>query len=282
MYRAIELLKQGTQLNKDCPIRKGNVIYMPSCSGRLIVVGDLHGHRRNFERIVSYADLGNEPDNILVFQEIIHGGEQDEHGDCLSFTLLFDIIRLKIKYPEQVHLIMGNHDMSVISNSEVLREGREMNNAMLRAIENYYEPDTELLVLALKQFLFSQPLAIRTDNRVWLSHSLPADSMVDGFDRDFLDRSLQISDLARGKSAYCLTWGRRQSDSVVEKMCDLFDVDRFILGHQRQDAGYLILHERVLILASDHNHGCIAAFELDKTLRNSDLELSVIRISSLI
>ena len=115
--KTIELLKKGIQVNYACLYRTGNLLSLPA-KGDLIITGDLHGHRRNFERIVKYADLPNHPDRHVVLQEIIHGGPEDAQGGCLSFQLLFAAIKYRLEYPDQVHIIMGNHDTAYILDSE--------------------------------------------------------------------------------------------------------------------------------------------------------------------
>ncbi len=129
----VDLLRAGSQANLASLHRQGNLIRLP-CSGSLVVSGDLHGHRRNFERITAYADLAHHPQRHLVLQEIIHGGPQDARGGCLSYQVLFDAVHLKTQFPDQVHLLMGNHDTAFIAASEVVKDGREMNRAMVQAL----------------------------------------------------------------------------------------------------------------------------------------------------
>ena len=47
----IDLFAEGREVNRKCPRRRGNVVYWPD-RGSLVVAGDLHGHKRNFDRIV--------------------------------------------------------------------------------------------------------------------------------------------------------------------------------------------------------------------------------------
>ena len=133
----IDLLKKGEQANKADCFRKGNLIVLPR-KGSLIVAGDIHGHRRNFERTVAWADLKNNPERHVLLQEIIHGGPTDEKGGCLSYKLLFDVIRYKITFQDRVHIVMGNHDTTVINNTRIMKDGREMNRAMNLAIEREF------------------------------------------------------------------------------------------------------------------------------------------------
>ncbi len=260
----IELLKKGIETNNTDKFRRGNLIHLPS-EGELIITGDLHGHRRNFERIVSFADLDNHIDSHVILQEVIHGGPVDSQGGCLSYQLLLDIVRYKLKYPDRVHIIMGNHDTAFINSSEVMKNGREMNRAFRSALEREFGNNGNEVGLAMKQFLFSQPLAVRCENRIWVSHSLPADRYLNKFDLQILNKELKVNDVVRPGSAYLLTWGRRHSQALLNKLAESFDIDLFILGHQPQESGWRKAGKNLLIIASDHDHGCIIPIDLTKS-----------------
>jgi len=276
----IDLLNKGTEASKADRFREGNLIKLPA-DGSLIITGDIHGHRRNFERIVSFADLADNPDRHVVLQEIIHGGPQDIEGGCLSYKLLFDVIRYKLSFPDRVHIIMGNHDTSFINDSKVIKDGREMNRSMRLALEREFEEASGEIRLAISRFLFSQPLAVKCENRIWMSHSLPSDHFVDKFDQGILTRQLTTEDIIKPGSAYLLTWGRNMSQQTLDKMAKLFDVDIFILGHQAQPKGWSRAGENLIIIASDHNHGCLLPIELTKSYTMAELIGSIVPLASI-
>jgi len=276
----IDLLHKAAEANHADSFRRGNLIHLPA-NGSLIISGDIHGHRRNFERIVTFADLLNNPDRHIVLQEIIHGGPEDHQGGCLSYKLLFDVVRYKLKFTDRVHLVMGNHALSFVSNSEIMKDGKEMNRAMCQALAREFQQASKDIKLAIKQFLFSQPLAVRCDNRIWLSHSLPSNHLADKFDSQILDRRLKISDCEKPGSAYLITWGRRHSQALLDKMAKLFDVDIFILGHQPQEKGWCKAGKNTIIIASDHNHGCLLAIDLAKSYTIDELTNSMVPLTSI-
>jgi hypothetical protein len=276
----IDLLNKGVEANNADKFRHGNLIRLPS-EGSLVIGGDLHGHRRNFEKIVAFADLDNNPDRHVILQEIIHGGPEDPHGGCLSYKLLFDVIRYKLNFFDRVHIIMGNHATAFIKDGEILKNGKEMNRAMCCAIEREFKDDSSEIILAIKQFLFSKPLAVRCDTRIWISHSLPNDRFADKFDRGILDRQLKPEDLVKPGSAYLLTWGRNHSQSLLDKMADLFDVDIFVLGHQPQQQGWSRAGKNLIIIASDHGHGCLLPVELTKSYTIEQLIDSIVPLASI-
>ncbi|MFH1718065.1 MAG: metallophosphoesterase [Planctomycetota bacterium] len=276
----IDLLKNGMEASIADKFRRGNVVHLPA-EGSLIVTGDLHGHRRNFERIVAFADLANHPDRHVLLQEIIHGGPEDAQGGCLSYKLLFDVVRYKVDFPDRVHVIMGNHDTAFINHSEVMKDGREMNRAMCSALEREFEDNGAEVELATRQYLFSQPLAVRCDNRIWMSHSLPNDRSVGKFDPAILGKQLKINDVVRPGSAYLLTWGRKHSQALLDNMARLLDSDIFILGHQPQEQGWCQAGRNLLIIASNHNHGCLIPIDLADSYTVEQLVESIIPLASL-
>jgi len=276
----IDLLKKGVEANNADKFRRGNLICLPA-DGSLIVTGDIHGHRRNFERIVAFADLPNNPERHIILQEIIHGGPEDSQGGCLSYKLLFDAIRYKLTFPDQVHIIMGNHDTVFINNSEVMKDGKEMNRAMRQALEREFKQASDDVGLAIRQYLFSQPLAIRCDNRIWISHSLPNDRSINKFEPIILERQLKINDVVRPGSAYLLTWGRKHSQAVLDKLAGLLDADIFILGHQPQEQGWNQAGDNLIIIASNHNHGCLLSIDLAKSYTVEQLIDSIVPLASI-
>jgi len=276
----IDLLNKATEANNADKFRQGNLIRLP-CEGSLVISGDIHGHRRNFEKIVTFADLDSNPDRHVILQEIIHGGPEDTEGGCLSYKLLFDVVRYKLDFSDQVHIIMGNHATAFISDGEVLKNGKEMNRVMRYAIEREFKDDSREIILAMKQFLFSMPLAVRCDTRIWISHSLPSDRFADKFNREILDRQLKPEDLAKPGSAYLLTWGRNHSQSLLDKMADLFDVDIFVLGHQAQQQGWSQAGKNLIIIASDHSHGCLLPVDLTKSYTVEQLIESIVFLASI-
>jgi hypothetical protein len=114
----------------------------------------------------------------------------------------------------------------------------------------------------MMEFIASFPIAARTPNRVWISHSLPAVDDLNFFDPDIFNRDIRPADLESGGSVYSLVWGRRFSDAHLESLARMLDVDFFVIGHIPQETGHAVRHNRVIILASDHNHGTFLPLDL--------------------
>ena len=277
----IDLLNNGIEANNADRFRQGNLVSLPA-DGSLVVTGDIHGHRRNLEKIIAFADLANNPDRHIVLQEIIHGGPENSKGGCLSYELLFDVVRYKLSFTDRIHIIMGNHDAAFISNSKVMKNGKEMNRPMRSALDQQFQQNSTDVKRAIKQFLLSQPLAVKCKNRIWMSHSLPSDRFLDKFDPQILNRQLKNDDCKKPGSVYLLIWGRNHSQTLLHKMAKLFDVDIFILGHQPQQTGWKQAGKNLIIIASDHNHGCLLPIDLSMSYTIEQLIDSIVPLASIL
>lgn len=277
---SIQRCQAGAELNRSCRYRVGNLIELPP-NGRVLVAGDLHGHLRNFERIMKLADLPNRPDTHVVLQEIIHGGPEDDFGGCLSYRLLLEAIGWKTLFPDQVHLLLGNHDTAVVSNSSVLKAGKEMNRSMKDAMRRDYGDDYNEVLNALLDYLMSQPLGIRCANRIWISHSLPSDAAMKNFDLSIFNRPYTLDDIERPNAVYQLTWGRRQSPETLAALARMLDVDVFVLGHQPQEQGWGQVGDNTLILASEHSFGCVLFFNLAQSYTLETLSRNIIPLAEI-
>jgi hypothetical protein len=55
----------------------------------------------------------------------------------------------------------------------------------------------------------------------------------------------------------------------------------FILGHQPQEIGWTVAGENTLIIASEHNHGCLLEFDLSRKYTLEELSSKIFPIASI-
>jgi len=257
----VEALEAGRQANLNDRMRQGSMIRLGDV-GQVIMTGDLHDHERNYQKLLRLADLENQRDNYLIIHELVHRGHYATPNICHSYNLVARAAALKAKFPDQVHYLMGNHEMAQASRIEVLKNGQKMVQAVEDGAKEAFGADAEKVLEALDTFLLSLPIAVRTENRIWLSHSLPSPRHTKTFDHSIFEEPLTMDMLLDDVSLRALVWDRKHTDTSLNELCRHWAVDHFIIGHQAQEAGYCRALDQMLILASDHNHGHYLAFDL--------------------
>jgi len=258
-----ETFLEAARLNRDDSLLSGSLLELPDY-GQVVMTGDIHGNRRNFEKLRKYCDLKHAGARHVILHEIVHEELMSLDAHDMSHQLLLEAARWKCEFPDQVHFLLGNHELAQLSDHEIAKSGRAMLAEFESGVRQVYNAEADGVLEALVSFLSSMPLAARTKNRVFLSHSLPSPRMLPAFSTDVFSRMPTAEDMSEQGSAYLLVWGRYQSEPELETLANLLDVDYFICGHQPQEMGYEVLHDRMIILASDHNHGVFLPFDLKK------------------
>jgi len=276
----IAALDGGRKANRHDQYREGNLIKLQP-PGAVIMTGDLHGNERNFERLLNYAQLHKHPKRHLILHELLHSSDISSADQCHSYGLLARAAQFKAEFPDQIHILLGNHALAQVTHDEVLKNGQAMVKAVHTALQARYGDDAARMIHAMDQFILSLPLAARTENRIWLSHSLPSMRHLADWNGSIFEKELSLDDMKNDASLHALTWDRSHSDKCLAKLRQLWEVDMFVIGHQPQAVGRARPHERVIILASDHGHGCFLPFDLEQRYSPDELFGQVKALASL-
>ncbi|HSZ58938.1 MAG TPA: metallophosphoesterase [Tepidisphaeraceae bacterium] len=258
----IETFGAAAEENQVSPLREHQVVNLPG-EGEVWIAGDLHDHRRNFEKLIRAADLANNPQRHLVLQELIHGDHFDAQGAEESWKILAQAAELKADQPGQVHFLLANHDLAQVHGEGIMKAGQSVCEAFTAGVKRDFGERSALVNAAIADFLLSFPLAVRAPNGLFFCHSLPTDQEMLDFDFGVFDRALTGADYRRRTGpVYQLIWGRKTSPESAETFADKVGAQLLITGHQPQEAGYLVNGNRHLIIASEHNQGVMLALSL--------------------
>jgi hypothetical protein len=273
--QAMEAFHEAAELNRSDPLLQGACLHFPDY-GQLVMTGDMHGQMRNFEKLQRFARLDKTPVRHVILHELIHEempsiGSLDE-----SHHLLLEAAEYKREFPDQVHFLQSNHELAQMTGCQITKGGRAVCNEFEASVRaDYGKRAGEEVLAAMYDFIASYPVAGRTPNRVFCSHSLPDDRDMPRFDPTVLDRTLTEEDLMEGGSAHMMVWGRQWNVAQIEHLRKLFDVDYFLIGHTPQEMGFAVHFDRVIILASDHGHGVFLPFDLKKPYTIDELTRSL-------
>jgi hypothetical protein len=258
----VEILGTATEENQISALRQHQVVNLPA-EGDVWIAGDLHDHRRNFDKLVRGADLANNPKRHLVLQELIHGDHYDAKGAEESWKILVQAAELKCDFPTQVHFILANHDLAQVHGEGIMKAGLSVCEAFNAGVQRDFGDRQGLVQAAISEFLLSFPLAVRCPNGVFFCHSVPAESEVAGFDVTVFDRALTGADYKRRVGpVYQLIWGRKTGPEDAAKFAQRVGAKILVTGHQPQEMGYLVNGSHHLIIASEHNQGVMLRVNL--------------------
>lgn len=256
------------------------MLHLPA-AGDLVVAGDLHNHLRNFQRIQAYADLKGHPKRGVILQELIHGGPLGPQGQDTSFDMLIEAVQWAQAFPQQVHFLLANHDLSQVQRLPVMKDGYDLTDRFTRHLQLKYGGQADEVAAALQDFIYSQALAAISVNGLFLSHSLPGPRDLAGFDATVLRRPLVEADYTRTGSVHKLVWGRHQNGEVLTSLAKLWWADVFICGHQQQEQGIGTIEPNLMIVDSSHNHGALLRLDLGRPYTLAGLRAGIVPLAAI-
>jgi hypothetical protein len=259
-----DIFKQAAEYNLDDATRDGSLLRFPDY-GQVVMTGDLHGHRRNFDKIVRYCQLESTPIRHVVLHEIVHQEPEAYGASDRSIEVLIDAAKWKTFFPDQVHFLQSNHELAQLHDHEITKGGRIVTQEFDRGVAEVLESnDIDPVLDAIDEFIASLPVAGRMANGILLSHSLPDVSFFHDFNPECIFEPADRLDLSEGGHVYQMVWGRRHTPALLNHLAEAYDVDLFITGHQPQEFGYGVNGERLIILSSDHNHGVLLPIDSNR------------------
>ncbi len=232
----------------------------------ILVAGDLHGQLDILRRILLLADLSNQKSRHLVLQEVLHGPFTYEDGSDKSHQALDLVAALICQYAGRVHFLPGNHELAQIHGRMIMKSDRLLNRVFEQGVQKAYGPKAPEFLEAYETLIESSPLAIRTPNRILLTHSLPKAGALDAFDLSLLKMGPVRQDFATGGGLYGLFWDRDTTADTVARFLEKCNSQWLVTGHIPLETGFEIRSERHVIVDCHHLPAGVVLAPMDKEL----------------
>jgi hypothetical protein len=269
--RLLKTIKAAVLHFRATPGRRGRVVHLHGAAD-VLVGGDMHGHVENFRTLMEKAKLREHPSRHLVVQELVHGSRDYPGGGDKSHQLIDLLCALKCQFPRQVHMLLGNHELAQWQGHQISKGDRDPLQLFNQGVVTAYAGRAWDILLAYMELFAVIPVAIRTPNRVYLSHSLPAERKLETFDPRILEQDTHTdADLRTGGSIHSLVWGRDTRKETADAFLRRVDADLLISGHIPNEPGWESPNDRQLVLDSMRTPAGCCLFPADRPITHAEL-----------
>lgn len=280
----IAAFKAGADANFNAGCRLQSIDYIEA-PGRLIATGDLHDNPLHMTRVVRAAGLDG-PELVpgsahLTLHEVIHS-DRLLQGMDMSYRVLARAAALKARFPEHVHILLGNHELAQMMNQAIVKDGVRSVDAFSAGVSYVFGDREEEVAEAISGFIRSLPIALRVHTArgdILCAHSLPPAAVMARFDTTILSRDITPADYESRGAAHTMTWGRGYDAEGLEDLTERWGVWWFILGHEHAPYGAHFVPPNAVVLNSDHEHGVYLPLDLSDPLRPEEAVAQVVRLS---
>ncbi len=278
--KVIEYFAEAARINRDHPDRVGNVVVLSAESAdEVMITGDLHGHRHNFNSIRRVADLKNHPRRHLILQEVCHGGPTyPANGGCMSHTLLEDVAKTITEFPGRVHFLLGNHELAELTDYPIQKNNQMLNLVFRLGLQQAYGLAADKVREASFPFIRSCPLAVRLPGGVFCTHSIPQASDTSPFDMSIFHRPLEAGDFHGRTPIFDLVWGRDYREDNAEAFATQVKAEVLINGHEPCTTGFSTPNSRQVILDCCNDKACYVILPTDRTWTQAEVVQRIARL----
>jgi hypothetical protein len=131
---------------------------------------------------------------------------------------------------------------------------------------------------AYLDLLRALPLALRTPNAVFISHSLIPARNLHTFDpRQLEAETYDAKEFVPGGLVYGLLWGRDTADRTADDFLRKVDADLLVSGHIPTDEGFSVPNPKQVIVDCSASPAAYVLFPADRPLTHAELVKCVVR-----
>jgi Icc-related predicted phosphoesterase len=234
----------------------GDIVKLPK-NGKALIITDIHGNLNDFNKYMYIWDKFKNNDNHLILTgDFIHAMGRENDGSIE----IMEYLQNQCETSKNFHVLLGNHEWSTISKKSVYKGSVNQTldfNELLR--ENFgqnYNKELEEYV----EFLKKLPIAVRTTNKVFISHAGPPKNIKS------LDEINHITDKGYNENPplFQILWNRFEdyTENDLKSFLKTVECKMMIVGHTRVN-GIKLVNKNQLIVSSSYSKGKKAYVELD-------------------
>ena len=183
---------------------------------------------------------------------------------------------LKCQFPSRVHLLPGNHELAQWTNRPIGKGDESQNECFRQGVNEAYGAAGPEVYAAYMGLIAGLPVALRTPNAVFLSHSLPPARQAGSFDAKLLEAdALDEKEYLPGGLVYNVVWGRDTSERAVDDYLRKVNADLLVSGHIPTEEGFAVPNHRQLIVDCSSTPAAYVLFPADRKLTHAELVAGV-------
>ena len=206
----------------------------------IIICGDIHGQFYDLLRIFEHYGYPNKF-NYLFLGNYVDFGYQGIEVLCI-------LLCYKIKYPDKIYLLRGNHESSIINRMEGFYDEckAKFNIKMFRAFTDFFNHLPVAALISEKIFCVHGGLSPDLKNvHDILSISRPTDIPETGLLCDLLnsDPDIDVIEYDENDKGISVTFGEKIVDEFIKKN----NLDLIVRGNQVIDDGYKFFVNKKLV-----------------------------------
>lgn len=243
---------------------RGSLVELPE-KGKVLIIADIHGNLKDFNKLMDiWKDFKKDNNHLVLIGDFIHAIDQVNDK---SLEIL-ETVKSNFEKDSNFHVLLGNHEWSVITSVAIYKKGENLNSKFEILLKQKFQNQWQDKLKEYQNFLRKLPLAVKTENKVFISHAGPAKEIIS------IEDVINITYVGylNNRKLVGLLWNRYGDfdNTDIDSFLKNVGCTAMIVGHTPVDGAELI-GDKLLILSSSLSRGNKAylILDLEKKIRNA-------------
>jgi len=236
-------------------IYNGSLVELPK-KGKALIITDLHGNLDDYNRFMKiWEEFENKNNHLIITGDFIQNCRKDDK----SIEILESVIT-NYENNDNFHVLLGNHEWSIISGRVIFKAGENLSEKFENLLKSRFGDKYLEKLEIYKEFFKTLPIAVKTGNKVFISHAGPPANIYNI--NDIIN--ITNSGYPDNKKLFEILWNRCEDYSKDDVNSFLKNVgcNVMVVGHTPVDGTKLVCKNQ-LIVSSSYSRGKKAFIELD-------------------
>ncbi len=251
---------------------RGSLVELPK-KGKALIIADIHGNLTDFNKLMDiWKDFKKEDNHLVLIGDFIHAIDHDKDE---SIELL-ETVKSNFEKDTNFHVLLGNHEWSVITSVAIYKNMEDLNSTFEILLKEKFQDKWLDKLKEYQDFFRKLPIAVKTGNKVFISHAGPAKEV------NSIEDVIHITDVSylNNQKLLGLLWNRYgdYDNNDIDSFLKNVGCQAMIVGHTPVDGAKLI-GEKQLILSSSLSRGNKAyiILDLEKKITNAQEIMKSVR-----
>lgn len=168
--------------------------------GKALIITDLHGNLEDYERYMDiWKEFEDKNNHLILTGDFIHSCNLNDGS-----LEIIDSLKWHFENEKNFHILLGNHEWAQIIDESVYKFGLNQTQEFEDLVYQKYGNSADRRMIEYKKFFKNLAVAVKTDNKVLISHAGPSPHLYSEDDIKYISND----DYSRNLVLYEMLWNR--------------------------------------------------------------------------
>ena len=239
--------------------------------GKALIITDLHGNLEDYNRYMEiWKEFKDKNHHLILTGDFIHSCYVNDGS-----LEIIESIKTHYENEENFHILLGNHEWAQILDESIYKYGLNQTQDFKGFVYKKYGDKTAEKMEYYKKFFKTLAIAVRTENKVLISHAGPSPHLKSEDDI----KNISNNDYSNNLVLYDMVWNRNMecSRNYLDPFLKYLNCNASIVGHTPVEGVELMGNQLIVSSSFGTERKAYVELDLEEEIKNGHDILKMVK-----